>query len=988
MSFGKASRRIGATRFFLVALTPALCALAGTAYADSLPGSIPFFNVGGGQIFIIDTGGPIAVTDGTPTQGWALVVQDGIIIATAENVTIHATTGPALLWETNAYGLIITGSNLSSADGYGLNLESVNESFFNTDPGPANTIAGISVYASPDTGYVHLLFGADTITDAGNVANAMTVSANQIDLTFDGTNISSAGDAVDLYLTKEQGPVPHGETDIDASSGAITAPNGNAIFLNAPYGTVDVTVGAGETITARNGLALQSLNSVQTNVDSFGVIDATSMAIDTVFAGVPTTPTNFLLTLEDGSSTTGMVRFENDGTNRVNIVAGADIAHATFSGVGTDTGSNIIAFQGTSNATFDTSAASGIDSFEMDGTGTWTLTRSGAAGASAVPLTLSSGTLALASTGVTGAVAIGGAGTLQFGAVDGSYSNTITGTGKIAKAGATTVALTGDNGGFGGETDIGGGTLQIGAGGATGALGGTVSVASGATLSGTGGIGVTTIAGGGTLHPGVGTAPGTLTVQGNLALAATSTYAEQITPLAASLTNVSGTANLGGTFALTVGAGAYQPLEHLTVLTAAGGISGTFSSMTVTGLSSAAVAQLSYDAHDVFLTLLSSISPLLPTDATTNQKNIAGGIDAAIVGGATLSPAFQSLFALSGPALGVALDQSVGRGAPDIGQAASRSFGDFLALAADRGGFADGETVTADIANAPHQAKLVSGVTRLWASAYGGDASLSGDPAIGSAGVSTDSFGIAGGVETALGEDLLAGFSGGYGHENFSAGGTHGGCNDAMLGLYARFTPSDDFYVAASFGYGWHAIDTRRVVTVSGTDVLGGKLDADDLGGRVEAGTRVVLGDRTVARLFVAFQGDRFHAPAYGEVAISGASTFAVSYAARDTDLSRIELGSHIDRAFDVDDGTLVLDGLIGWAHDLSGKPLVAAQFASLPGSGFVLFGTRPAGDTALLGLGVALRNDSGLDIGVKADGQVGGGTGIVTGTANLTYRF
>jgi outer membrane autotransporter protein len=107
-----------------------------------------------------------------------------------------------------------------------------------------------------------------------------------------------------------------------------------------------------------------------------------------------------------------------------------------------------------------------------------------------------------------------------------------------------------------------------------------VTVATGATLGGTGTVGGTTIQSGGTLAP--GNSIGTLNFNGNLTLAAGSTYTVEVSPTAADRTVVSGTASLNGTLALVPGAGTYTADTSLTLLMA-GNVSGTFA--TVTGLS-------------------------------------------------------------------------------------------------------------------------------------------------------------------------------------------------------------------------------------------------------------------------------------------------------------------------------------------------------------------------------------------------------------------
>src|SRR5262249_10590061 len=127
----------------------------------------------------------------------------------------------------------------------------------------------------------------------------------------------------------------------------------------------------------------------------------------------------------------------------------------------------------------------------------------------------------------------------------------------------------------------------------------TMTVNAGGTLAGTGTVGATTINGGGTLAP--GNSPGTLTVQGNLAFQSGALYLVQVTPSAASSTNVSGTATLTGGSVLAVFAPGSYVARSYDILHAAGGLGGT----TFSGASSSPnfSVSLSYTATDVLLNL-------------------------------------------------------------------------------------------------------------------------------------------------------------------------------------------------------------------------------------------------------------------------------------------------------------------------------------------------------------------------------------------------
>jgi uncharacterized protein with beta-barrel porin domain len=290
-------------------------------------------------------------------------------------------------------------------------------------------------------------------------------------------------------------------------------------------------------------------------------------------------------------------------------------------------------------------------------------------------------------------------------------------------------------------------------------------------------------------------------------------------------------------------------------------------------------------------------------------------------------------------------------------------------------------------ADAPHRAQLGAGEARVWGAAYGGHVGLSGDSASGAASLSGNNVGMIGGADMQVSDGLLAGVTLGLGRQLFHSGNGSGESNDFLVGLYGR-ADAGAAYLAASLGFGWHQIKTLRVVTVSGTDVLQGKQNAHDIGGRIEAGWRLPLDDSYTVIPYGAFAGDSFESPAYGETAISGASTFALSYAAQTTGLGRSELGARLNRHYALEEGTLTADVRAAWAHQLDDLPLIQASFQNLAGTSFQEAGVRPARDSALLGLDLEVRNNSGLFFGVRGEGQFGAGTTLVEGMGNFGWRW
>ena len=213
--------------------------------------------------------------------------------------------------------------------------------------------------------------------------------------------------------------------------------------------------------------------------------------------------------------------------------------------------------------------------------------------------TISTGTLQIGDGGTTGSVTgnIADNGTLVFDRSNAaSFAGAISGSGALQQNGSGNLTLSGTST-LTGATTVNAGTLSVNGSIASS----TVTVNSGAKLGGTGTVGATTVASGGTLAP--GNSVGTLHVSGNLALNSGANTVVEISPSTADEVIVTGTASLSGQLLASFATGSYTPGALYTLINSTGLLSGTFTSFDTLGIPSGYSASLSYDAHDVFLTL-------------------------------------------------------------------------------------------------------------------------------------------------------------------------------------------------------------------------------------------------------------------------------------------------------------------------------------------------------------------------------------------------
>ena len=199
-----------------------------------------------------------------------------------------------------------------------------------------------------------------------------------------------------------------------------------------------------------------------------------------------------------------------------------------------------------------------------------------------------------------------------------TFSGVISGAGGLAKIGNGILTLTGAN------TFTGGTTLNSGGLVVNGSLASGITV-NGGVLSGSGSFGGLNVSGGGIIAP--GNSIGTMNVAGNLSFAPGSIYQVEANAAGQSDKIVAGGAAAlnGGSVQVLAQNGTYARKTTYTILTASGGVSGTFAG--VTSNFSFLTPTLTYDANDVFLNLFQSA--FAAGAQTPNQYAVGTALDRA-----------------------------------------------------------------------------------------------------------------------------------------------------------------------------------------------------------------------------------------------------------------------------------------------------------------------------------------------------------------------
>ncbi|MEH6665173.1 MAG: autotransporter-associated beta strand repeat-containing protein, partial [Brevundimonas sp.] len=202
------------------------------------------------------------------------------------------------------------------------------------------------------------------------------------------------------------------------------------------------------------------------------------------------------------------------------------------------------------------------------------------------------------------------------------WSGALSGEGTFAKTGAGDLALTGDSSAFEGVTEIRDGLLVL-----NGVLGGELRLFDGAVLSGSGSLVELTAVEGTVIAP--GNSIGTLDVVGDVTFEAGSIYEVEVDPASSASDRIvaGGTATLNGGVVRHIGyPGNYGPESVYTILTAAGGVSGTFDAIETDF--AFLDASLDYEANAVLMTLERNDVAFPAVGETGNQRAAAAAVEA------------------------------------------------------------------------------------------------------------------------------------------------------------------------------------------------------------------------------------------------------------------------------------------------------------------------------------------------------------------------
>jgi fibronectin-binding autotransporter adhesin len=554
----------------------------------------------------------------------------------------------------------------------------------------------------------------------------------------------------------------------------------------------------------------------------------------------------------------------------------------------------------------------------------------------------------------TGEVAIGATGTLLIDQpTDAVFGNTISGAGFFEKVGAGTLALTSNSTDFTGTLGAFGGTTEV-----DGDFS-NADVNVFGTLSGTGSVKSIAAQSGGVIAPGAGKGTiGTLTVIGNVNQMSGSTYAVDLTSAGASDLINAGSATIASganLVATKLDSGRY-PLDYrYTVLTAPGGVTGTYTLSGDTHVSLFYDLVTAYDPTHVYLDVAET-SPFVSAAATPNEIAAAGAADTTALSGA-LHTAIGYL-------------QTV----PEA-QAAFDAISGEIHATARAAAFEDSRFVREAI-----YAHLDSATDKaLWMHGYGSWGHQRGDG--NAARYDRDIYGFFLGYDAVNTGQLRIGLLGGYDHSTLRlpARASRYSADDISVGAYVALD-SAGFALRAGGNYAFRKLHTHRDVEFTGFSdtetanyMIGIAQGFGEVGYKIPAGALTIEPFANAA--FVHISNGR-------ESEIGGPAALTIEKDGADTIFTN--LGGRVS----LEAGAFKLTGSGAWRHAGNSRDVTIPLEFSSGSSVFTIAAPPLAKDVAAVELSAEGKIGARTTISVGYSGQIGKGLEDHGGRATISYVF
>ena len=480
----------------------------------------------------------------------------------------------------------------------------------------------------------------------------------------------------------------------------------------------------------------------------------------------------------------------------------------------------------------------------------------------------------------------------------------------------------------------------------------------------------------GTIAP--GNSIGTVTVVGNATFAAGTVYTVEVNAQGQSdKVVVGGTTTIqGGTVAAQPQSGVYAPRTSTTILTSAGGVTGTFGS--VSSSNPFLLPSLSYGTNAVQLSL--TIGGFLAAAQNPVQAAVGGTLDRSVLQASGDYAQVLGTLANTSPGQVPAILTSLsGMNYSGFSNSMVQTAQLFMSNFSDRAGGAARARNRIALAEACETACDADGprpaTWGAWGGAVGGLGTVGAGASLG--GVTYNLGGFAGGLDRAVSETVRAGVAIGYttGSQWVSGFSGQGFSNSVQAGLYGSWLQGPA-YLDGIAGYAYTGNQLSRPINIPGLPARTamGSAGANQFYGQLEGGWRFDLGSTAGAWLtpFARLQG---YTGTQGAFTESGAQSLSLAVAAQTTTSLRTVLGAQIGGAMDLGGKDKLTGQLrLGWSHEYSNtaRP-VTASFVGAPGAPFTTYGVSPTRDGAVVGFTAGTAIADNASFYTRYEGMIAG---------------
>ena len=372
-----------------------------------------------------------------------------------------------------------------------------------------------------------------------------------------------------------------------------------------------------------------------------------------------------------------------------------------------------------------------------------------------------------------------------------------------------------------------------------------------------------------------------------------------------------------------------------------------------------------------------------------NQSGVAAALDNAFNSGAGSLPA---LFGVPASQLPAALHMLSGEGVSGTQETAFGADDMFTSIMMDQGAFwrggesidvngvafgaeplpyaaskkskaSDHPAFKAIGAPAPYQPRW-----RAWLTGFDRSTRLGGEAGIGSASLSHDTGGLAGGLDYQLAPDVLLGLAIGGSGSDFSVRDriTSGHLDAAHVGGYGVKTWGS-LYAAGALSFStFRNSTTRTIAGIGPIETATGSFGSNLFSGRLEVGWKQVFGSFAVTP-FAAVQFAELWQNGFTEtnpVPAGAPGPLGLSYGSIRVSSLPTFLGAQFDSRIAFSNGMMLSPyARVSWVHEFNPDRAIDAAFIALPTAAFAVDGPRAARDAARIDAGgkLAIRSNAWL---------------------------